>query len=415
MTSSLIPNHLLYPTLREPIEVRVENFEEKPVILMRCPMGITPAPLGLIPEVLPLLQVFNGRLSLEQIGAQLAHLGVTPEIAKNLAMLLDQHRFLEGPNFTKAKLEFEYAFRNLSVRPAALAGISYASDPSALHKEIESYLSFGSPQTSTRHSPIHGLMTPHIDYRRGHECYGKSFLYLEHESPEVVLLIGTSHQFSRNLFHLTLKNFDCPLGTLKNCTEFSKNLAQSYGEERAFMDEILHKQEHSLELQIPFLKRALPQAEIVPILVGSFHHLILNETLPSSYEPYETFVAALTQTIQDQILSRNRSLLVLAGVDMAHIGQYFGDKNRLSPDWLQNVQIRDHEYLNFLKNGDPIGLFGHIAEDQDARRVCGFPTMYTVIDLFQRLGWKTPGHLIHYQQAVNSQNDCAVTFAGMVF
>ena len=98
---------------------------------------------------------------------------------------------------------------------------------------------------------------------------------------------------------------------------------------------------------------------------------------------------------------------------MAHVGQNFGDKDPLSAEGMKRIELRDRQYLDAISNQDKEALFSHIAEDSDQRRMCGFPTLYTTIDLFSRLGLKYQAELIDYQQAVDFETDCAVTFAGM--
>lgn len=98
---------------------------------------------------------------------------------------------------------------------------------------------------------------------------------------------------------------------------------------------------------------------------------------------------------------------------MAHVGQFFGDSGNLTPEFMQKIEARDRSYLDTIMRSDKQALFSHIEEDRDARRICGFPTMYTLLDLYQRLGIGIDTKLFDYRQAVDYPSDCAVTFAGM--
>ena len=97
---------------------------------------------------------------------------------------------------------------------------------------------------------------------------------------------------------------------------------------------------------------------------------------------------------------------------MAHIGRAFGDEGSLSTDRMLEIERRDREYLSTIARSDKKALFLHIAEDQDARRICGYPTMYLVLDVLERLAIDRHFELFEYRQAVNYSSDCAVTFAG---
>jgi AmmeMemoRadiSam system protein B len=226
------------------------------------------------------------------------------------------------------------------------------------------------------------------------------------------VLIGTAHQYSRNLFHLCAKDFECPIATLACDTQFVTQLAHRYGLARAFQDEFLHKREHSLELQLPFLSALVPGATIVPVLVGGFHSMLARNRYPHEYEEYETFSAALAELIRERVAGGSRVCFV-AGVDMAHIGRSFGDEGALSQEKMAEIARRDAEYLVAIEARDKKRLFDHMAEDCDARRMCGFPTLYTVLDVMDRIGWQTECCTVKYEQAVDYVTDCAVTFAGM--
>jgi AmmeMemoRadiSam system protein B len=204
------------------------------------------------------------------------------------------------------------------------------------------------------------------------------------------------------------------MGILRCDSTFISSLAEKYGVERSFEDEILHKYEHSLELQVPFMSALCPQATIAPILVGSFYEMVRQDKQPEDFSEYNEFAAALTETISER-LSAGGKVSFLAGVDMAHVGQTFGDLKPLTPEFMEHVAERDALYLKALSQQNKEMLFSHIVEDGDARRICGFPTMYTLLDVCDRLGLRYTSELIDYSQAVDYSTDCAVTFAAMSF
>jgi len=257
-----------------------------------------------------------------------------------------------------------------------------------------------------------GIVAPHIDYLRGGISYGITYQSLAHESHDLYVLIGTSHQYSDLLFHLTAKDFSGPLGLTKCDKIFLEKLAKMYGSERSFADEFLHKQEHSLELQIPFLRRMVDSFRIVPVLVGSFNKMVVAGKRPENFDEYESFAGSLSECLCEVVKAGSR-VCVLASVDIAHVGQTFGDSGQLTADFMTRIEARDRIYIESIVEQDKEKMFAHIAEDQDARRICGFPTMYTVIDVFDRMGIKYKADVFDYRQAVDYRTDCAVTFAGI--
>ncbi len=406
-------SHTKYPKLRWPLDIKLESYEGQKILLIRCPTGISEEPLLLVPAVGPLIACFDGKTSVPEITAKFASYGIKDEVVLELIALLDKHLYLEGPTFSAAQRKILESFKNESSRKAFMAGLSYAADGAALRSELAQYLQHkvGADSLSPK-GPMLGFVAPHIDYRRGHVCYGKSYNQLALEDHDLYILIGTSHQYSDLMFHLTKKDFESPLGTLPCDTAFVEELAKRYGYERSFADELLHRREHSLELQVPFIKYLKTNPKIVPILVGSFSEMLGVEKAPREFDQYESFAASLAECV-GQRRAQGQRVLVVAGVDMAHVGRFFGDPGSLSDAFMQQIEVRDRIYLDTLLKQDKERLFAHIAQDNDARRVCGFPTLYTVLDVFERLGLKYRGQLYDYRQAVNLQNDCAVTFAGL--
>lgn len=403
-----IPTH---PQLRWPLDIRVDNHEGQKILIFNCPLGIADEPLVLIGAVGPIISALDGTRSIEDLVSQFSEYGVKQNLIEELVALLDKNLFLASPAFIAAENEIKERFKNSSTRPAALAGRGYALTKELLKTEIDQYLSHG-VSLSKNGVPLAGIVSPHIDYRRGGACYGKTYTHLKNASHDLYVLIGTSHMFSKKLFHLTRKDFVNPLGVLPCDTNFIDSLAKQYGEKRSFEDEFLHKKEHSLELQIPFMSQVVNAPKIAPILVGGFHHMLRGDKLPNDFEEYETFAAALALGLKEYIQAGKR-ICIVAGVDMAHVGRHFGDEFELSPEYMKDIEGRDNVYLSSILTQNKDLMFRHVAEDQDARRICGFPTMYTVLDVFDRIGMRYKADLFDYSQAVDYSTQCAVTFAGI--
>lgn len=394
--------------------IPLENVEgeqrESQAILVQCPLGISPRPLLLVPAVGPLLSVFDGERSVEEIVAHFAPQGLQRATLDELIALLDAHLFLAGPRFFAAERESVEGFRALSIRPAALAGSAYPSTEPDLRALVDGLLV--TPSSELKSRDLQCLVAPHIDYRRGGRCYGQIYPYLANCDANTFILIGTSHQYSRQMFHLSAKDFESPLGVLPCDSALVSRIAARFGTERAFRDEYLHRREHSLELQLPFVSRVRPDARIVPILVGSFHEAIESGRELDRFDEYTAFVGACAEAIQHE-RQEGRRVCFIAGVDMAHVGRHFGDESAITPEFMESVAERDRRYLDAIQAHDTAALFSHVAEDRDARRICGFPTMYTVLDILKKLGVRVRCGVTHYDQAVDYQSDCAVTFAGL--
>ncbi len=407
----MMADPLNYPRLRAPIDIRLERIEEQEVLVISCPLGIAERPLILISAVAPLLSCFEGRLSVREITEKFAPFGVREDQIIELINLLDSHLFMTSPRFFAAQKQAQEDFHNSPVRKSAIGG----GGGEALAAELDAKIGKCLAECEKHECPpgdLIGLVSPHIDYHRGSKSYSAAYSSLSGTENSLYIMLGTGHQYSRHLFHLTLKDFETPLGIVRSDQAFVKDLAARYGWERSFADEMLHKREHSLEIQLPFLQKRESAPCIVPILVGSFHQMLLVEQNPSQFDVYEAFLSALAECTREAARS-GRQVRVIAAVDFAHVGSHFGDPVRMTPEFLQSISARDRQLICCIAGQDKEALFSHMVEDQDARRVCGFPSLYTFIDLFDRLGVKYQSALFSYEQAVDWENDRCVTFAAM--
>lgn len=403
------------PKLRWPLDVERIDYNGRTVILLRDGQGIAEEPIIVPAELGVLLARFDGNRSAEAIAADL---GIPAAIVTQLAEELTRHGFLETPETLSRGRALVSAYQALSVREAALAGVVYPAVPDELRAQLERVVSeaerrFGSVEPQER---VAALICPHIDYRRGWQGYGAAYSALPLEPPpEIIVLIGTSHQPGEGMFHLTAKDFASPIGTMPAARDVVLRLADLYGHARSFREEMLHRREHSLELQVPFLMHRYGTSarlpEIVPILVGSFHRYLAEGRLPKHAGEAADFIGALTDVLR-ALRTSNRRVLMYAGIDLAHVGLYFGDSERFGHEAkLKIVEERDKQLLDAVLRSDDDALFAHMAEDLDARRICGFPSLYVMLAALRGAGAELRGHLIDYRQAVDTKSDCIVTFA----
>ena len=397
------------PRLRYLIDLSVIQEQGEYVVTLRCREGLSPAPMALKGVTLNVIQYLNGAYAEESIEEMVKSKtgieGLTQEVLK----ILDEGLFLENEKSTsERKKQQDYFFQN-PIRESQFAGGIYPHDAAERKSYIKQLIDMSHCITTTDKTPCF-IITPHIDYRRGDITYGRTFKSSGALSWDSIILIGTNHQPSSELFSITKKDFSLPGFTFQTDAQGVELIASKTGS-WIFNDEYCHRAEHSLELQLPFLENMSPQSKLIPVLVGGFHQFLETGALPSSSEKYNAFIDALVSYINDKT-SEGKSVGVLAGVDMAHIGKTFGDTQQLDDTWLERVQSQDLEYLSCLERMDKASLFAHMASDKDARRMCGFPSLYTMLDMFDRLGKRISVQTIDYRQAVNYETQTCVTFSG---
>jgi MEMO1 family protein len=262
---------------------------------------------------------------------------------------------------------------------------------------------------------IVALASPHIDYQRGWQTYGAVYAALQQtQRPHIIFLFGTAHHGGSSLFQLTNKDFAMPSAVVPVAQDVVGQLAKVYGENRCFADELLHRGEHSLELQLPFIihrfkEEGLPL--VVPILVGSFHNFVLTGKMPMDSPDVLEFVQAVAESVK-KLIGEGLGVLLYAGIDLAHVGLHFGDTERVSDKGLEALRDWDMGLLECVDSADAQALFAYVAKDQDKRRVCGYPALYTMFSVMQDVGWCVRGKCLDYRQAVEKESDCVVSFTG---
>jgi AmmeMemoRadiSam system protein B len=396
----------------------------KTVIFLKDPLNFA-SPLGFSPVGYFILSHFDGRHSFidiqEAFSKQFGHLLLADEL-KNLIEALDRHYYLQSERFSAYRDSLVNEFRRRPSRAPAHVGGVYKADPAELKMQLDGFFCApngpGRPNIGHQLRAPKAIVAPHIDFHRGGPAYAWAYKSLaESEGADLFILLGTSHCAGRSPFILTLKDFETPLGLVQTDKDFVGRLGARCGED-VFADEYLHRGEHSLEFQVVFLKYAAqlraalakePERpfKIVPILVSSFHSSVLQQTLPERDLAVQTFLNALRELTQKE----SRRVCFIAGVDLAHVGREFGDREPVTDDFLKWVESEDHRLIERLATLDAPGFFNEVAKDQDRRKICGFAPLYSLIHL---LGDATGDHL-KYSQAFTPETGSAVTFTSMIF
>jgi MEMO1 family protein len=410
------------PIIR-PVEAFPMEQQGQTQICLRDPTGLAPEPVMLGMGAYFLVTLFDGTnstLDLQAAFSQRFGEIVPSEKIRELVAALDRAYFLESPGFAARLRRVREEFRESPARAAALAGLCYETEPSRLRAEIESF--FERPNAPGRAAlaaapsaavgRLAGLIAPHIDPRRGAAAYTWAYSELRrHERPELIVILGTSHYgVGPELFSATRKDYLTPLGAVPTDLGFVERLAARYAGANGgdlLADELLHRNEHSIEFQALFLAWALGVEgyQVVPILVSSFNQMVRENETPADNARVARFLDAL----REELAAERRRVLILAGVDFAHVGRKFGDSFGVDNHVTERVRREDLALIETIKAGDPRGFFADIAREGDQRKICGLAPMYTQLALLSGRS----ARLLHYDIALEPQTDSLVSFASL--
>ena len=150
-------------------------------------------------------------------------------------------------------------------RPTAVAGLFYPADATTLRNDVAALLAAA---TSRLPSAPRALIVPHAGYVYSGPIAASAYAALRPFGGhfERVLLIGPSHRVAfRGAALPTVDAFHSPLGRVPLDLEAMCRLDAIDGVVRR---DDAHAQEHSLEVQLPFLQLALRDFRLVPVAVG---------------------------------------------------------------------------------------------------------------------------------------------------
>ncbi len=406
------------PKLRPLHHVRVPR-DGRDHVAFQDPFGVADASVSVSMELYHhVVRRFDGATTVLDIQAGvLRSTGqlIPAEVLDGLLAQLDRAMILDGPTFEA----FREAYRQEQVRPAAFAGSAYVSNERGLRAQLGRFFAdnqgAGAPSGSvlplrSSETRFRGILSPHIDFHRGGPTYTWAYRELvERSDAEVFVILGVAHQPCSQRFALTRKDFETPLGLARTDRAFVDKVAALAGE-HLFEDELAHRTEHSIEFQVVFLQYLLGERRdvtIVPILVGSFHDLMRQGVDPID----EPEVRRLVDALQAAESASARRVAYIGGIDLGHVGPEFGDPDLLDDATLDGLRAFDNGMLHHAVAGDPASWFATAGEVGNRWRVCGLAATYTML---HAMG-PARGKLLHYDQAVNRERTCCVSFASVAF
>jgi AmmeMemoRadiSam system protein B len=355
------------------------------------------------------VQLLNGKRTLRDLQMEIMKRSdgvlVPMDYLTRVVEVLDEALLLDSPRF---QARFDGPVR----RPSCIG--AYPGEPEALRRLLRSLFvgsgGSGRPGTPGGKNDLRAILAPHIDYARGGRTYTWAFKELfERTTASLFVIVGTSH-YSLHRFTLTRKNFQTPLGVVPTDQDYVDRLVTHYGD-GLFADELgAHLPEHSIELEVVFLQflfEGIRPIRIVPLLVGSFHDCVQFDQAPENVPDIGRMIEAL-QAVERET---DEPICYVISGDLAHIGPKFGDRGPVSEPQVGHSDRQDLLLMERAAAVDAQGYFRHIVEEQNNRRICGFPPTYLTLQA-ARPG---SGRLLQHDRYVHPEGKECVSFAGAAF
>lgn len=170
---------------------------------------------------------------------------------------------------------------------AGFAGSFYTADPAALRRQVNAFIDAA---PLVRNLDAWAWMAPHAGYVYSGPIAGHVYRQIAAAQPKRVVVIAFTHRpwtesgvlKNKGIATTSASGFTTPLGELKIDHEEVAALISEY----KFItdDRDLFAGEHSLEVQLPFVQVAAPEAKLVPLMFGNQGDLSLVDKLAAALQ-----------------------------------------------------------------------------------------------------------------------------------
>lgn len=296
-----------------------------------------------------------------------------------------------------------FLFGQSGKRPLKFAGTWYDDEPSRLAGQLRDYeklawqqacakgkntgvgLIAASKENTAVKPAILAVVAPHAGYSYSGKTAAFSYLSVGNQQVKRVFLLGPSHYKG---FHGAALSYDKSFQTVLGEIECDTEVVDELKENILFQEMTrAHHQEHSLELQLAFIKAKFPKATIVPIMIGT-----LNDAFEARFIARE-----LASQMED-------GDLVVVSSDFTHYGPRFeyepfkteGDESK----FLSRLKALDMEALSYLERVDLEGFMSFHKRTDDT--ICG---VYALSVLLALLPEDCRGILLNYRTSLEATKE----------
>jgi len=259
-------------------------------------------------------------------------------------------------------------------RPSPIAGVWYSENREILASEIDGYIN--SARNPELNGEVIGVIAPHAGYRYSGRTAGHAFRAVRGLSPEIVAVISPFHQYHyADILTSAHSVYETPLGTVpvdRECLRHFSEVIQEAG--AGPLVAVQQDREHSLEIELPFLQRALAKPfKLLPIMLRSRSVLQLR---------------AISNALAEALFGH--SVLLVASTDLSHF-------------YPQDTARRlDDEILKQIQLVSPEGVLA--VEEQGKGFACGGPAVAAVLWAARQMG-ATTAQILHYSHSGEETGD----------
>ena len=244
------------------------------------------------------------------------------------------------------------------IRPSPIAGSWYPNNPQKLAIEVDNHLD--NATLPDLDGDVVAVIAPHAGYVYSGAVAGYAFSAVREREFDLVALLSPMHAPHRDAFLSSAHAFYAtPLGKIPVARDTVNAVSADLEEKLGFgITPIANDREHSLEIELPFLQRALKNNfELLPIMIRS-----------TNASELKILGQALAKVL------RGKNALLVASTDLSHFYTQ------------ENAKTLDSEMLRQIENFSPEGVLQ--AEEMGKGFACGRGAVATNLYAARDLGAK---------------------------
>ena len=228
---------------------------------------------------------------------------------------------------------------SLTIREPAVAGMFYPAEANELATVVQHYLAGATPQPG----PVpKAIIAPHAGYIYSGPVAASAYIQLIPAKFTIkrVVLLGPSHRVPlHGLAASSATQFATPLGLIPVDTQSIEKIAAL---PQVSINDQAHRQEHSLEVHLPFLQQVLDEFTLVPLVVGQTSPEDVHQVLAELWGGTET--------------------LIVISSDLSHYHEY-SVAQQLDQKTSQAIEQLDYKHIRYESacGRDPLNGLLHIA------------------------------------------------------
>lgn len=270
------------------------------------------------------------------------------------------------------------------VRPPVAARFGfYSTQRENLLRELYNLISTATPPSVQ--GELIALIVPHAGYQYSGFTAAHAYSLLSGRNYKTVVIVGPSHRaYVKGAAIDGVSAYETPLGIVPVDKEAAQELID-YGS-FIYFDSTAHAQEHSIEVQVPFLQAVLKDFKIVPIVMGELSWTYIQDLSGA--------LAKLTKEKKD--------VLIIASSDLSHYHSY------------DEAVEMDRKGLNEVLKMDTKTLYEKLRDGEC--EMCGAGPVLTIIEVARKLG-ADKAKLLDYRNSgdVTGDKSGVVGYSAVVF